>query len=507
MNKDETRDVPTPVGVVLAVYDQSKDYIEECIESLEAQEFRDFKLVIVIDGANDSTTDAVYDASRRMTVPCQILCRFENLGLVHTLNEGFAELPDCEYLTWVSSDNRHEASFLGTLYESLRQAPEETVLAYSMFHYIDSEGRRTSDAPDSLEAMRKHMDRPKEHIYQSCYIGPSFLFKRSAYEAAGRYMPDFPRVEDYEFWIRLLQQGDSQFIPEPLMEYRVGGEHALSTRTPVEELQTTAMKASVYHRRKIGDQPKVTIVLYAHNQESLVPAAVDSVFGQTFTDFHLVLVDGGSRDETWSRMHHYQDPRIIPLRLDEGKGSSYAWNLGFAHALGDYVLEIGAEDVLPPDTLEMLIGRLEEEPAAWGFAYAKACHWLGGSEPGSPAAVIRSEQLHCPLFYRRSAFDLPSVIRYRRETGRQLHRYFQGSPSGKLVLDAQSAAERKPAGGRRKRKTAAARKGKQRRPPSRGRSKNRTPQTPLRRSAGKRGAPLAKSRASHRRPRRERAAA
>src|SRR5690348_2988779 len=53
-----------------------------------------------------------------------------------------------------------------------------------------------------------------------------------------------------------------------------------------------------------------------HNGSRWLAEAIESVLGQTFSDFELIVVDDGSEDETWSILEHYatKDPRIKPLR-------------------------------------------------------------------------------------------------------------------------------------------------------------------------------------------------
>lgn len=47
------------VGVVLPVYNQEREYLFECVQAIENQKYRNFELVIVIDGANAQTVKAV----------------------------------------------------------------------------------------------------------------------------------------------------------------------------------------------------------------------------------------------------------------------------------------------------------------------------------------------------------------------------------------------------------------------------------------------------------------
>ncbi|QGT99471.1 hypothetical protein SYNTR_0878 [Candidatus Syntrophocurvum alkaliphilum] len=87
------------VGVVLPIYDQKPEYVYECIYSMKLQDYNNFELVIVIDGANKSTKQALFNALRKFPKPFKILERSTNKGIAYSLNEGFSCLSNCDYLT------------------------------------------------------------------------------------------------------------------------------------------------------------------------------------------------------------------------------------------------------------------------------------------------------------------------------------------------------------------------------------------------------------------------
>lgn len=206
------------VGVVLPVYNKKPEYLQECLLALEQQSFRDFKLAIVLDGADQLTVDTVIGLQGLLTCPYTIIDRKENKGIAYSLNEGFEYLKDCPYLTWVSSDNRQGKDFLKTLSEKMDHAPADTVLIYSMYWPMNERGECHIPEHIWYPDMYKYMNRKKEEILQTCFVGVSFLFKRSAYESCGGYDPAYGKVADYEFWVRLMRCGEFVLIADALME-------------------------------------------------------------------------------------------------------------------------------------------------------------------------------------------------------------------------------------------------------------------------------------------------
>lgn len=414
MNKILAGRTAPKVGLVLPVYNQHAGYISECLESVEAQYFRDFKVVIVIDGANAATREAVRIASRRLTIPYTICEQKENKGIAFSLNTGFAKLTDCDYFTWVSSDNRYQPDFLSELVASLDASPAGTVLAYSLFYVINESGER---AQEPEKAMVAFMRRPKEHILQHCFIGASFLFKKEAYLETGGYDPRYEKAEDHEFWMRLLQLGDIRFVPVPLMEYRLGGKYAYTTNSSREEIIRKSALASFETRRRTGDLPKVSVLISALNQEKFIAQAINSVLAQSFPSFHLIVVDDGSSDRTWQEMNRFFDERVILLCLSKNRGKAAALNCGLRFALGEYILEVDGDDWLEPHALETLVQEMERRPADVALVYANRQLWhedKHGLRPGPiiPGINYRDKyefleklQTHCPRLYRKTALD------------------------------------------------------------------------------------------------------
>jgi glycosyltransferase involved in cell wall biosynthesis len=402
------------IGLVLPIYNQHVEYINECLNSIERQSSRDFRLVIVIDGANEATTEAVRSASRRLTIPHTICEQKINMGIAYSLNTGFSGLTDCEYLSWVSSDNRYRQDFLSTLADALDCSPAGTVLAYSLFHLINERGERVQEPGESMVTF---MRRPKEHILQHCFIGASFLFRKDAYLRAGGYNPRYEKAEDHEFWMRLLPLGNIRFVPLPLMEYRLGGKYAYTTNSTREEIIRISALASIETRRKSGDLPQVSVLLPVYNQQKYVSKAINSVLNQSFRSFHLIITDDGSGDGTWQEVNRFFDERIILLCLTRNRGQAAALNHALRFALGSYILQLDGDDWLEPHALETLVQEMERQPLDVAMVYANRQLWFEdehGLQPGPVVPgtnyrdryeVLEKEQTHCPRLYRKAALE------------------------------------------------------------------------------------------------------
>jgi glycosyltransferase involved in cell wall biosynthesis len=108
--------------------------------------------------------------------------------------------------------------------------------------------------------------------------------------------------------------------------------------------------------------PIVSVVMAAKNYACFLPAAVESVLAQTFTDWELVVIDDGSTDDTSAVIKPYLvDRRIRSVRSDR-LGQSRAKNLGVGLGRGPFVAFLDADDVWKPTKLEQQLALFAAKP-------------------------------------------------------------------------------------------------------------------------------------------------
>jgi glycosyltransferase involved in cell wall biosynthesis len=98
--------------------------------------------------------------------------------------------------------------------------------------------------------------------------------------------------------------------------------------------------------------PKVSVVIATYNRAEFLPETIDSVLGQKFQDFEIIVVDDGSTDETQQVVRAYGD-RIRNL-YQENRGPAAARNLGARHARAAWIAIQDSDDLCAPNHLETL---------------------------------------------------------------------------------------------------------------------------------------------------------
>lgn len=104
------------------------------------------------------------------------------------------------------------------------------------------------------------------------------------------------------------------------------------------------------------------------NGESFLIEAIESVLGQTFASWELIMVDDGSRDRSLEIARRYaaQYPdRIRTIHHPECRnmGTPATRNLGIAHARGEFIANLDQDDVWTTTKLEEQVAVLDNHPA------------------------------------------------------------------------------------------------------------------------------------------------
>ena len=170
------------------------------------------------------------------------------------------------------------------------------------------------------------------------------------------------------------------------------------------------------NERPASGGPAVSVVIIFLNAEKFLQEAIESVLAQTFTDWELFLVDDGSSDRSTEIARSYEQRlpgKVIYLEHDGhvNKGMTASRNLGIAHAKGEFVAPLDADDVWFPDKLEKQVRILAAHPEAV-LAAAPAMYWYadgkktlqpmtlaqGILEPGAwiPRILERDDNTACP---------------------------------------------------------------------------------------------------------------
>ncbi|MHA3771984.1 glycosyltransferase family 2 protein [Verrucomicrobiota bacterium sgz303538] len=108
---------------------------------------------------------------------------------------------------------------------------------------------------------------------------------------------------------------------------------------------------------------QVSIIIPVYNRAATLPRCINSVLGQTVSDWELIAVDDHSRDDSTKVIESFGDPRIKVLRHEQNGGAGVARNTGMKAAQGTYIAFLDSDDEWLPAKLERQIAALEQTGA------------------------------------------------------------------------------------------------------------------------------------------------
>jgi CDP-glycerol glycerophosphotransferase (TagB/SpsB family)/glycosyltransferase involved in cell wall biosynthesis len=108
--------------------------------------------------------------------------------------------------------------------------------------------------------------------------------------------------------------------------------------------------------------PRFSIVVPCHNMRAWLRPCLDSILGQSFSDFEVVAVNDASPDDSGRILGEYAaaDPRVRVVHLTENVGLGLARNAGLKECRGEYVLFLDSDDVYLPGSLAAISDRIDE---------------------------------------------------------------------------------------------------------------------------------------------------
>ncbi len=158
--------------------------------------------------------------------------------------------------------------------------------------------------------------------------------------------------------------------------------------------------------------PYFSVIIPLYNKAPYIRKTVESVFGQTFGNFELIIVDNGSNDGSSEIVSQFNDPRLSVHRIEENVGVSNARNKGVELSSAPYVTFLDADDWWEPTFLEEMVGLFERHPNAgiYGTGYYIV---KNGKKRVAPIGVkedfIEGEINYCRVYAKTLCMPLTSI--------------------------------------------------------------------------------------------------
>jgi glycosyltransferase involved in cell wall biosynthesis len=163
---------------------------------------------------------------------------------------------------------------------------------------------------------------------------------------------------------------------------------------------------------------KISIVIPSFNQGNFIGRTIDSILNQNYANLELLVMDGGSTDETIRILTSYGN-RIVWQSAPD-RGQAQAVNKGWKIATGQILGWVNSDDLLSPGSLEKVAGFFETHPeTSWLYGncqYINAADQILGEYPVQPydyGLLVRNLQNFIPqpaVFLRQNVFDTIGLL-------------------------------------------------------------------------------------------------
>ena len=208
------------VSVVIASYNHEK-YVRAAVESVLAQSFQDFEILVTDDGSVDRTVAEVQAiADPRIS----LVALPHNGGASAAINASILRAAG-DYVAILNSD---DVFLPDKLVRQVRYLDENPGIAavFTRPLFIDEDGRPHPN-PGKEIALARATNRPRHKWLRRFFrrgnalCHPSVLIRRRCYQEVGLYNPALAQLPDLEMWVRLLREHEIHLIEEPLMAFRI----------------------------------------------------------------------------------------------------------------------------------------------------------------------------------------------------------------------------------------------------------------------------------------------
>lgn len=421
------------VSVIIPCYNYGR-YLPEAVDSVLAQTFADFEIVIVDDGSTDDSRAVAEQLAAMHPERVRVIGQERSGQPAIARNRGISEARG-EYILCLDADDKIAPTMLERCVALLDAEPAVAVA------YTD---RRDFDGVDQIvQAGEYDFDRLRFANHMS-YCA---LFRRTVWETVGGYRTNVKGCEDWDFWVAAGARGFSgKRIPEPLFWYRRHDRGVFQDalrdfarlRDQIVLNNPTAYPPTVVAAARDrlasgsgaagctgspggrGLRSLVSVIVTTRNRPQWLRRAVASVLAQRWRPLEVIVVNDAGEDVSGVLAELDCERLVTSIRLHERRERSAARNAALALARGEYVAYLDDDDWWDPDHLVTLVEALETSEAALVYSDARRVHELHQGDGYVPVAV--DQPLHrdfdhealltgnyipiCCVLHRRSCLEV-----------------------------------------------------------------------------------------------------
>ncbi|MBU3090135.1 glycosyltransferase family 2 protein [Clostridium gasigenes] len=152
-------------------------------------------------------------------------------------------------------------------------------------------------------------------------------------------------------------------------------------------------------------KPLVSVIIPFYNGVDWLIEAVNSVLNQTYTNYEILIINDGSKENMDSFLLEYEE-KIIYIKKENG-GPASARNLGIRKARGEYLAFLDSDDLWTSDKLEYQISEMIEKNSSWSQT---SYELFGNRTDGKKVNAILEPKLFNKMLFISNGIATPTIM-------------------------------------------------------------------------------------------------
>lgn len=216
------------ISIIIPVYNVFQ-YLNECIQSVVNQSYKDFECILIDDGSSDSS-EMICDQWAQKDSRIKVIHQ-SNQGVSKARNRGIVEAQG-EYITFIDSDDWIDPNYLNKLFQPIEKYNLDLVVCGLQQHYIDGISKNYSYKTGIIKIEKQFTNEFTDINKQFLLFGPVIkLYRKSIIQKHNiHFPPEYTYGEDLLFNYSYLEYVKAIYIVDQcLYHYRIIGSGTLSS--------------------------------------------------------------------------------------------------------------------------------------------------------------------------------------------------------------------------------------------------------------------------------------
>ncbi len=362
-------------SLVVPCFNSDKVYLREMVSSVVSQSYANWELLLLDASAEQPTVREVAgefadDRIRYCELP-------GNAGIVGNTNAGI-ELAKGNYVGFLDHDDTLEPDALCRYALAIAESGAKVLYCDEDSFHANGDYGQPSFKPDFN----------RDLLYCHNCITHFLVVQKEAIGQIGVCAEDVAGAQDYDLVLRALAAGFEPYhVPHILYHWRIheGSSNngnvgnkpyaieagRLALQRHFESLgiagKVEALDEPFTYRMHYSlpdPRPMVSVIIPTCDQSQMLEACVESLFGCTYREIEVILVENGSKEpqteELYAKLQREHPGRVKVVRWEKGFNYSALINYGAGFAQGEYLLLLNNDTkVISPDCIEEMLGYLQ----------------------------------------------------------------------------------------------------------------------------------------------------